>query len=119
MKLYRVYSKGEIATAKFVPEGFSFLGFLLTPLWALYHRLWWLFLVALVLEAVIRGTVGSESHWYPVLQVGWAVLAGAFAYDWLGWHVKRKGWEMVDVVSGRSLVEAQRRYYDRALRQVA
>ena len=48
----------DAADAAFIRDGFSFLAFLLPPLWLLWHRLWIeaaLALAALVLAAGLTG----------------------------------------------------------------
>ncbi len=120
MKLYSVYAKPDepdgIEQAIFVAEGFSLAAFILGPFWALYHRIWWL---AIVSAAVKTYYIMGLTQWFlqPALllpiDLGWMLLLGFCAHDWQGGNLKRRGYELVDVVSGSHYVAAQQRFYDR------
>lgn len=122
MKIYTVHVKDTGAKAQdmpvFVHEGFSIPAFLLTFLWAFYHRLWVAGLLLLtgnllVMTLVREGIIAAPSVVLLNFALQW--IAGLFANDWLRASLKRRGYFTADIVAGDSLVRAEQRYFDRAL----
>lgn len=121
MKIYSVYQK-EGCDPVFLAERFSWMAFLFTPLWALYHRIWWLFGVTLAVEVVTRWALsgqmpaGAPLAGEPVLpalvQAGWAAYVALCAPDWRGATLERRGYRLLGVTTGRDGLEAQRRFLD-------
>ena len=100
---------GAAAAVKVVPSGFSWLAALFTPLWLLWHRLWWGLAgyVALMLALTLVYT------WVDIadpadLLIGLAIafLFGASAADLRRWHLARAGWPLVAIVAARNAQEA-------------
>jgi len=120
-KIYTVYLKPEdglFRKPRFIKEGFNFAAFLFTGLWALYHRLW----MPLVMILAVNIALGYmlQSHVllklsYLVAQLGFNLLIGFHANDWLRARLASQGYIFADVSAGDSLLRAEQRYFERAL----
>lgn len=120
MKIYAVYihpdKQDPYEAAEFVQEGFNFFAFIFAPVWSLYHRLWWLFILILVINTL---TYVAGQHWgvsediLMPIKLGWAAIIAMNGNDWIAEDLHRRGWVLVDIVTGGTLVAAQQRFYDR------
>lgn len=98
--------------AEFVEEGFNWKAFIFGGFWALYHKMWLpalgVFAVdALLLFLINGGVVGMT------MQLGWHLIVGYLANDWLRDYFKKHGFITADVVTGDSLLRAEQRFFDR------
>jgi len=103
------------AEAVFVREGFSWPAFFFQPLWALYHRLWFvalLLLAALVLVGLVGEALGLSGQAASLLNLVAALFIGAEANDWRRNAAIRRGYEIRGIVAGETLEDAERRYFD-------
>jgi hypothetical protein len=99
----------------FVKDGFSWLALLFAPLWLLAHRLWW----PLLGYVLVSGALQVAAR-LTALDPGWVGLAGftinlllAFEADTLRrWSLGRRGWRTIGTVSGRTVAECERRFFD-------
>ena len=104
----------------FVREGFYFWAFLLPPLWMLWHRLW---LVLLIYVVVILGLTGAlhaaglSAIGGPVVQLCLSILVGVEASTLRRFTLSRRGWKNVGIVSGEDLEAAERRFFDSWLKE--
>ena len=101
-----------------VREGFSFFAFLFTVLWSLYHRLWLLSLVYVVLAAAFYQAIHSLVLQEPVqaiLQLGLQCWFGLTARDWQRDALARRGYVETAVVLAENEAFAEQRLYDRTL----
>jgi hypothetical protein len=122
MKIYTVHIKPDGANAAeqpvFVKEGFNIWAFLLTFLWALYHRLWLpallLLAVNLLLVFLLKHHVFAASS-VGVLHLTMHYIAGSYGNDWIRARLTRLGYIMVDVAASDSLLRAEQRYFERYL----
>ncbi len=124
-KIYSVYlkpkAKEPLETVELIQEGFSFPAFILTGLWTLYHRLWVAsfmvfavnFCVTLWTEAA--GHNVSITAYLTVIQLGLSVIVSLCGNDWRAQKLERRGYQLVDVVTGGSRIEAERRFFERYL----
>ncbi|MEQ8667254.1 MAG: DUF2628 domain-containing protein [Rhodospirillales bacterium] len=98
-----------------VPEGFSFWAFVLTFVWALYHRLW---LTAIILGVLHAGAglavieFGANDAVAITADIVVAVLFGLSANDLRRAKLAGQGFVEEGVASGRSVEDAERRYLD-------
>lgn len=126
MRIYTVHlpaAAGETgedraAAAVLVREGFCWPAFFFAPLWALWHRLWLFF--ALVLAGgwavtAAAGYLALAPATEGALTVGFLVWVGAEANDWRRRGLARRGLRLAEIASGRSLVAAERRLFDRGV----
>jgi hypothetical protein len=104
----------------FVRDGFSFWAFLLGPLWMLWHRMWIMLLVYVVLagglEAVAKGA-GASSFAVSLIGLLISLLVGLEAGSLRRFTLDRRGWSNVGVVSGDDVEDAERRFFDAWVRR--
>jgi Protein of unknown function (DUF2628) len=99
----------------FVRDGFSFWGFLLGPLWMLWHRMWIVLLGYLVLAAALGWAHKATG---AALGIGAAVtflimiLIGCEAGTLRRFTLERRGWRNLGIVVGDDLELAERRFFD-------
>lgn len=121
LRIYTVHIKPEakgsgVDKLRFVPEGFSWMAFLFSTLWLLYHRLW---LAAGVLVAVNIATallverMGLDETSMGVLQFGVQLWIGYHAHDLLRSKLRRSGYITLALVSGENEMRAEQRFFDR------
>jgi hypothetical protein len=99
----------------FVRDGFYFWAFLLTPLWLIWHRLW---LVLLIYLIVITGLVeamryaGVDTAGRSLVMLLISFLIGLEASTLRRFTLTRRGWRNVGVVGGTNTEAAERRFFD-------
>jgi hypothetical protein len=104
----------------FVKDGFAWGAFLFTAVWALWRRMW---LAALVMLAgsLALGLVSDLLDMPPAFDaavgLAWSLLIGFEANDWRRRSLERRGFVEVAVVSGISLTDAERRFFDATLHE--
>jgi hypothetical protein len=99
----------------FVKEGFSWLGLLFPLPWLLFNRLWFEFLAALGLTALL----GAVGMWFGLGQEAAAslglfvnVLVGFEGNNLKRWKLERRGYATLASVVGRDFEEVERRFFD-------
>jgi hypothetical protein len=106
----------------FVRDGFYFWAFLLSVLWMLWHRLWLVLLIYLVvivsIEMALR-SLGVSSSAIAIFGLLLAFLVGMEAGTLRRFKLARRGWKNVGVVSGDDLEDAERRFFDAWVRDGA
>jgi hypothetical protein len=99
----------------FVRDGFYFWAFLLTPLWLLWHRLWLVLLIYLIvmfgLERLM-GYVGVDSTGRSLVVLLISILIGLEASTLRRFALARRGWRNVGLVSGGNAEAAERRFFN-------
>ncbi|MCG8512273.1 MAG: DUF2628 domain-containing protein [Rhodospirillales bacterium] len=119
MRVYTVHFRHHLGGPEFVliKEGFCWPAFVLSVFWALWHRLW---LIALLL-VVVPLALGAAGLWLgldPIgesaLSIGLALLTGYFANDIRRWMLDRRGYSEEGVVIGDNQDEALRRFLTEA-----
>ncbi|WMS44180.1 DUF2628 domain-containing protein [Acuticoccus sp. MNP-M23] len=108
---FREHRKAE--RALFVRDGFSWRASLFGPLWLLAKGHLVLAVAYLVVAAgLVAATITllGEDAVTPVTLVA-SLWFGFEAEGLRRWALSRRGWHMNDVVEGRRLPEAERRYY--------
>jgi hypothetical protein len=99
----------------FVRDGFNFWAFLLAPLWMLWHRLWLVLLIYVVVtvgiqNAMLYAGVGVAGSASAALLI--AFLVGAEASTLRRFTLDRRGYRQVGVVGGSNAEAAERRFFD-------
>jgi hypothetical protein len=125
MTLYTVHSPGQaglpragLMRVELVKDGFHWLALVFPFLWLLFHRIWWGLLgyvAAVIVIALLGKAVGLPRETIAVLELLVGLALAVFAHDLQSWQLARRGYQAVDVVTGRDREEAERRYFDRAL----
>ncbi len=99
----------------FVKEGFTWWGFLFGPFWLLFNRLWFEFIVALLLAAGLTAVLvqfGLKEQAPGIANLLLALIIGFEGNDILRWRLQRKGYPFVASVAGRNRLECERRFFD-------
>ncbi len=98
----------------FVKEGFAWLALAFPLVWLLYHRLWIVLAGFIAIVALLEVGVMSLELNDAVAVVTTFVLSGLFALqanDLRRWSLQRKGFELVDLVSGRDRSECEQTFF--------
>ena len=99
----------------FVKDGFSLIAALWAPLWLLGNKLWLAFAGYVMLAAAVAGAgwamgLGEQLIGYILAALN---LIVAFEGDVIHrWTLEQQGWRMVGSVSGNTLEECERRFFD-------
>lgn len=99
----------------FIKDGFSWIAALFAPLWMLVHRLWWPLLGYLVLSGafeLLRFATGADQRLIGLATFALNVLVGFEADTLRRWTLERRGWRMLGTVTGRTMLECERRFLD-------
>ena len=120
MKVYTVHTHpgdaDPMENAILIREGFNFWAFLLSGLWALYHRLWLGFIGLVVVSILCSFAVelfdgGPEMDFALALVTG--IGFGLIANDLRRRKLAANGWQLVDIVAGRDETDAEHRCFER------
>jgi Protein of unknown function (DUF2628) len=126
MSSYTVYQPPPgVAAAEphrfvFVRDGFSWPAFLFTPLWMLWHRLWLVLAIYLVISAALdAGLRALGASLFTLVLVGLLIslLVGLEAASLRRFKLARRHWRNIGVVTGDDLEDAERRFFDVWIRQ--
>ncbi|MBN9457745.1 MAG: DUF2628 domain-containing protein [Bosea sp.] len=107
-----------IERARVMPDGFSWGAFLFQGLWLLGSRLWLatlLFTLAWLALFLLQTRIGFHPTALGLIYWTIALFLGIEGRNLVVRKLSRKGWVLADVVEARSLAEAERRYFERAL----
>ncbi len=99
-----------------VKEGFCWTALVFTALWALWHRMWIVFLalvVAVVGFEVLLAMAGADDTASLAFGVGFSLFVGFGANDWRRWTLARRGMALMGVVAADDADEALHRYVER------
>jgi hypothetical protein len=110
------FGPGPDRDARFVKDGFSWAAFAFGPLWAFYHRLWFvgLMLLAALVAAAVAGTyLLLDPVADAALSLALALLIGFEGPDLLRKKLEARGMPERGIASGRNLVEAERDWFRR------
>lgn len=121
MKLYTVHARPGTSMVEkpvFIKEGFNLWAFLLTVVWALYHRLWLVSLLLVAFNVTMFYCVRIQlfsSISFGILHLAFHVICGLYGNDWIRAKLTRRGYIMADITAGDSLLRAEQRYFERYL----
>tara|TARA_A100001037_G_C15033347_1_gene582042 strand:- start:591 stop:956 length:366 start_codon:yes stop_codon:yes gene_type:complete len=96
-------------------DGFSFMAFVFSGFWALWHRMW--FVSAMIfggwglLEFLLTFT-GAVNELRLVMTMGFSLIVGFGAHDWLSSSLLRRGYSLGGLVVAPRLDAALRRWFD-------
>ncbi|WP_407048812.1 DUF2628 domain-containing protein [Methyloraptor flagellatus] len=99
---------------RFTREGFAWAALVFGPLWALWNRLWLVFLgwlVAILVIEILARVVGEPAA--TVASFVFAVWFALSAADLKRWTLERRGWRLVDLVEASGRDEAEKRHFDK------
>ncbi len=122
VRVYTVHvdptSPADDRGAELLREGFCWPAALLTILWTLYHRLWGMTIVLLAVAAALGAAVavlGLDPLSQIAVELGYLTLIGSHANDWRRRRLARRGYIELGVATGRNLVAAEQRLFDRGI----
>jgi len=119
MRTYTVHDRpgsvGDDRDAVAVKEGFSWPAFVFTGLWALWHRLWRVFVIMTAGFAALEGAVylaGADPITVAAAGLAYGLIVGFGANDWRRAGLARRGWRQAGLVAATGADAALRRHYD-------
>lgn len=107
-----------IERARVIPDRFSWGALLFTGLWLIGQRLWLatlLFVLAWGAIVFVHSRFGFHTSALWLLYGAIALFLGIEGRNLVARKLGRKGWQLSDVIEARTLAEAERRYFERAL----
>jgi hypothetical protein len=111
MTTYAIYAKPADRNAEraiFVPDAFSWGGFIFNGFWALWNRMWIVGSIAIAI--LLLATVLPPALQFLV-NVSISILMGLHGNDLLGWSLTRHGFSEIGLSAGSTLEEAEFRFY--------
>jgi hypothetical protein len=120
MKVYTVHTHpgdaDPMENAILIREGFNFWAFLLSGVWALYHRLW-LGFIGLVAVSFLCTFAVELFDGGPAMDFALALVTGIgfglIANDLRRRKLAANGWKIVDIVAGQNESDAEHRCFER------
>lgn len=118
MKIYTVYlnprKPAPYENAVFVEERFSWLGFFVPLIWAIYNRVW----SVVAFMAVFMCLAGAMIHYDESTAGPMKVIAliinlyvGLNGNDMIRKRLSRQGYILANIISGDKLINAQQRFF--------
>jgi len=123
MRTYTIHERPDPAADRidraealvFVKDGFSWPAALFAPIWLIVHRLWWpllgYILVSIALQ-VPQQLFDVDQRWLGLAGLAANLLIGFESDTLRRWGLERRGWHTVGMVSGKTAVECERRFFD-------
>ena len=123
MRTYTIHERPDPAADRidraealvFVKDGFSWPAALFAPIWLIVHRLWWpllgYILVSIALQ-VPQQLFDVDQRWLGLAGLAVNLLIGFESDTLRRWGLERRGWHTVGMVSGKTAVECERRFFD-------
>ena len=100
----------------FLKDGFSFMAFIFSGFWALWHRMWLvsaLIFGGWVLLEILLTFIVALNELRLVMTVSFSIIIGFGAHDWLSSSLLRRGYSLDGLVAAPTLEAALRRWFDR------
>jgi len=98
----------------FIKDGFSWVAAVLAPIWMIAHRLWWPLVGYVALSGAIEGVRAAAGlhQWLALAALGLNLIVGFEADTLRRWALERRGWRMLGTVTGRTVLDCERRFFD-------
>ena len=114
MRIYLVHVNPNTDPV-FLKDGFSFMAFIFSGVWALWHRMW--FVSAVIfggwgLVEFLLTLIGADTELRLVMTMGLSLFVGFGANDWLSSSLLRRGYSLDGLVVAPRLEAALRRWFD-------
>jgi hypothetical protein len=120
--VYSVYEPPNVAPGlieradrlAFVKEGFSWPAFFVPLLWLIYYRMWIEFILLLAIYLALQWAFGSEPPGQALAtwaSLGIGVLFAFEANDLRTLSLRRRGYRLAGVASGRDRTEVERSFF--------
>ena len=104
----------------FIREGFCWPAFLVPLVWALWHRLWLVAAGLVAAGAALNAALdlyGLGETVKVLCGLGLFVVIGFEANDLRRWTLARRSWRLLGLVAGRTIGEAEHRFFAAPPRQ--
>lgn len=98
----------------FVKEGFAWLAMLFPIIWLLFHQMWIVLAVFVAIFASVEAGVmsmGLSDEVAMVTSLGMSGILALLANDLRRWSLARRGYRLVELVSGRDSSECEERFF--------
>ena len=105
----------------FVRDGFSWFAALLAPVWMLANRLWLALLGYIAVVAaliVVFGLLGIGDQWLGNALLAVHLIIGFEADSILRWTLNRRAWRQIASVTGATVEDCERRFFEEWLASV-
>lgn len=111
MNIFSVYTKkdGDAIETTFVKQGFSFFAGVFTIFWSAYHKMWSVFLIAIVVNLILAVS-GDNDYGVSFLIF---IFFAFFASDLREYYAKKRGYVLDDIIVAKSIEEAEMKYFER------
>jgi hypothetical protein len=99
----------------FVKDGFSWAAALFGPFWLLVHRMWWPLLGWVALAGsfqLLKQATALDQRWIGLAGFALNLLVGLEGESLRRWTLARRGWRTLGAVTGKTLPECERRFFD-------
>lgn len=122
MKIFTVHTdpkaKDINESASFVPEGFNWYAivFPLNIFWAISNRCWLFFLFIIIftmMNVIGHNILGISAITIMMMKLVLLPFMGIWANDFWRASLRRRGFQMVSIVSGKDQADAQLRWLER------
>lgn len=125
MKTFTVHTPPPSGSAQkdaldtlFVREGFALWAFLIPLFWLIAQRMWLVLVGYIVFTGLVEGAAYLIGDIVPgIFAFLITILFGLEANSLRRWTLDRKGYRFVAVASGRSVEDAEQRYFDSLARE--
>ena len=114
MKTYLVHVRHN-TNPVFLKDGFSITAFIFSGLWALWHGMWFVSAIIFggwILLGAFLTFIGAPNEVRLVTILGFSVIIGFGANDWLSSSLLKRGFSLDGLVAARRLDAALRRWFD-------
>ncbi len=119
LKIYNVYTRQDeeepLETALFVHDGFSLWAFVFHTFWALYHKVWHLAILCIILFGSLfyaQMNIYLNPVIFAIIGIGLRLWVGYEANKWYTRSLEKRGYILFDIVAGRNKEEAELRFFD-------
>lgn len=120
MHLYSIYidNKSETISPTIIKQGFSLWALIFNVFWALYHKMWCVALIFVLINFVIFTFYATENL-ILVEKIAQCFIFGFFAIELREFYAKKQGLTLDDVILANSEEEAEVKYIMRLSERAA
>lgn len=119
-KIYNVYIKESdiepLETTEFIEEGFSLYALIFGIFWGLFNKVPIFIVLSIFAQIIVVGSIyvlKVDIISVYIFQITCSLLLAFEANNLKCSSLKRKKYTFCDIVTGRNLLEAQQRFFDR------
>lgn len=113
MKIFTIYHNinKDCYDIKIIKSGFSFIAAIFNIFWALYHRMWFIFIPLICLNIFLKYNDLHLEH--NILHTSQFLAFLFFAEEMLAFNLHLKGYKVVDVIYALNEEEAEYKFIQR------